>query len=205
MAYSVLQLNDMIADLGEDLCRDILSLYSCPRNLDVEIFLTQRSAIDFEKQDIARTYLVFAPYKGKERLAGYFSIANKGIILAPNKVKLSNTLKKRISKFGQYDRQLHRYYISAPLLAQIGKNYTASCDKLITGNELLHLALSKVGQAQALIGGKIVYLECEETPALVAFYERHGFVNFGTRKLDADELALYEKKHLVQMLKYLKK
>lgn len=205
MAYNIVQLNDMIDELGEEKCRHILSQYSCPPNLDVEHFLTKRAAIDFAKQGITRTYLVFSPINGVEKIAGYFAIAAKAITVEPNKLNLSNSLKKRIKKFGQYDSLLKRYYISAPLLAQLGKNYADQCDKLITGDELLHLALEKVGQAQALIGGRFVYLECEPQESLIDFYKRHGFCEFARRDLDADEVMFYENKCLVQMLKYLGK
>ena len=70
---------------------------------------------------------------------------------------------------------------------------------------MLRLALDKVGTAQAIVGGRVVYLECEPQPALIDFYKRHGFVSFGERELDADEVPLYEKKYLVQMLRYLGK
>jgi len=203
MGYSIIQVNDMLLELGEEECRKILSQFSCPLNEDVERFLTGRSVIDFARQDITRTYIVFAQHKRKQRIAGYFSIANKVIIVNPSKLRLSNQLKKRIGKFMQHDGTMKHYYVSAPLIAQLGKNYLDDCDNLITGDELLKMALDRVGQALSLIGGKIVYLECEPQQALIDFYKRHGFVEFGRRKLDADEVGLYEKSELSQMLKYM--
>ena len=58
--YSILSLSDIIDEKGEDFCREILSFFSCPPNPDVEKFLTKRSAIDFAKQSIAQTFLVYA-------------------------------------------------------------------------------------------------------------------------------------------------
>ena len=75
--YSILSLSDIIDEKGEDFCREILSFFSCPPNPDVEKFLTKRAAIDFAKQSIAQTFLVYASYKGKNELCGYFTIANK--------------------------------------------------------------------------------------------------------------------------------
>ena len=84
----------------------ILSQYSCPLNSDVETFLTGQSAIVLEKQDISKTFIVFSPHKNIQKIAGYFTIAIKGFVLAQSKIKISNMLKKRISKFGQYNKHL---------------------------------------------------------------------------------------------------
>ena len=54
--YSILSLSDIIEEKGEDFCREILSSFSCPKNGDVERFLTKRSAIDFAKQGISQTF-----------------------------------------------------------------------------------------------------------------------------------------------------
>lgn len=56
---------------------------------------------------------------------------------------------------------------------------------------------------QNIVGGKIVYLYCEEKEALLDFYSQNGFVNFGTRSLDRDETDKLSGEALVQMLKYL--
>ncbi len=153
------------------------------------------------KQNVSVTYLVYSSYKNGNVIIGYFTLASKNII-AYNK-SLSNTLKMRISKFGTYDPDRKGYIISAPLIAQLGKNYTNNFDSLITG-ELLLMACSKVAKAQELIGGKIVYLECEDKTRLIDFYNSNGFVSFGHRTLDRDETKLFTGQYLVQMLKYLK-
>jgi len=89
------------------------------------------------------------------------------------------------------------------LIAQLSKNYANGHNRLITGDELLRIACNKVAQAQEMIGGKIVYLECEDKPNLIQFYESNGFVNFGQRTLDRDETEVLSGKYLIQMLKYL--
>ena len=57
---------------------------------------------------------------------------------------------------------------------------------------------------QALVGGKFVYLECEEKPKLIDFYKSNGFVEFGRRALEIDEIDDTSQISLVQLLKYLK-
>lgn len=92
---------------------------------------------------------------------------------------------------------------SAPLIGQLGKNYQNNYDKQITGDELLALALHKVKESQLILGGKIVYLECEDKEKLTEFYSRNGFCNFGQRKLDKDETLNLSGDYLIQMLRYM--
>lgn len=108
-----------------------------------------------------------------------------------------------MAKFGQFDKAIQRYTISAPLIGQLGKNYANGYNKLITGDELLKLALDKVREMQNIVGGKIVYLECEQKQALLDFYAQNGFVNFGLRPLDGDETDKLSGGSLVQMLRYM--
>ena len=89
------------------------------------------------------------------------------------------------------------------LIAQFSKNFTNDYNKLVSGDELLTIAMDKVKRLQRESGGKWVYLECEDTQKLVDFYRRNGFVNIGLRKLDASERGLSEAHCLVQMMKYL--
>ena len=201
--YIGINLKDILRDeqLGENAAKGILSSFSCPLNPDVEHFL-KHTAIEFAKQSIASTYLIMASYKDEYVLAGYFTLANK--IFCIGKDSLPNRKwKSRLAKFGQFDKNIQRYTISAPLIGQLGKNYTSSYDKLITGDELLKLALDKVRAMQDIVGGKIVYLECEDKEPLIDFYSKNGFVNFGTRALERDETDKLSGDSLVQMLRYL--
>lgn len=201
--YIGINLKDILRDksLGENAAKNILSSFSCPLNPDVEYFL-KNIAIEFTKQSISSTYLIMALYKGEYVLVGYFTLANK--IFCISKDSLPNRKwRSRMSKFGQFDKTIQRYTISAPLIGQLGKNYTNAYNKLITGDELLKLALDKVREMQNIVGGKIVYLECEEKDALINFYSQNGFVNFGTRSLERDETDKLFGESLVQMLKYL--
>lgn len=199
--YSILSLSDIIDEKGEDFCREILSFFSCPPNPDVEKFLTKRSAIDFAKQSIAQTFLVYASYRGKNVLCGYFTIANKYIVVGSHSV--SKTTARRLRKFAMPNISDDNLVIMAPLIAQLGKNYMNDYRKLITGDELLKMAIDKVSAAQRIIGGKVVYVECEDIDILKKFYEDNGFVFFGKRRLDKEERGEMNGSHLIQLLKYL--
>lgn len=196
--YLQINLSDLINRLGEDKTKLILSKYLCPSNSDVEEFLKIKS-IEFNKQGIAITYLVFASYKGKPVFVGYYTLANKYI--STDTKYLSRTQRKRISKFAKYDRIQKAYCMPIPLIAQLGKNYQNNSNKLIMGDELLYLALERVEQIHKMLGGRYVYLECENCTRLTEFYESNGLVKFGERELDSDESGMNEGKCFIQYLR----
>ncbi|KXA14271.1 hypothetical protein [Clostridium perfringens] len=198
--YKQILLKEMVEQLGEENVKKILSNFSCPNNLDVENFIKYK-AIEFSKQNIAPTHLIFADYKSNLELVGYFTLTPKTIFI--KKGSLNSKLSKRISKFGTYDDNLKGYNITAPLIAQLGKNFTNGLNNLITGDELLKMACDKIKAIQINIGGKVTYIECEDKPKLLEFYGDNGFVNFGRRYLDNDEKDELSGNYLVQMLKYL--
>ncbi len=159
--YTLINLREMIEQLGEDKTKTILSKFNCPHNKDVDDFLKFKS-IEFSKQGIAITYLVFVSYKKENILVGYFTLSTK--IIAIYKTSLSNTLRKRIAKFAQYDVDFKRYSLAANLIGQLSKNFYNEYNGLITGDELLKLACDKVKAIQGEIGGRMVYLECTKLP-----------------------------------------
>lgn len=197
--YKIINLLDIVSELGEDRGREILCEFSCPLNNDIENFLKDK-AIVFAQQSIAQTHLVFSEYKNTLVLVGYFTLASKYIKIG--KAALSKNLQKRISKFCQYDVEQKCYIASAPLIAQLGKNYANGYNKLISGDELLKMACDNIRDSQRIVGGKMAYLECEDVEKLKEFYSSNGFVQFGKRKLDRDETWDLKGEYLIQMLKY---
>lgn len=196
MDYIETNLLEMLDAYGEDKLQSILSCFMCPKNKDVENFIRSK-AIGFSIQQLAMTYLVFSDKKSPD-LVGYFTLANK--FVAINGSALSYTLQKRIRKFSQYDVELDRFLVSIPLIAQLGKNFNPVLSATISGQELLSIACGKVREAQFIIGGKAVYIECANNSKLYDFYSASQFVQFGQRERDTDEIE--ESPILVQMLKY---
>ena len=198
--YTIVTLDGLLKVFSsEEKIDQILNAFSCVNNKDVDRFLKEKAVL-FDKQGLSKTYLVYTSYKNEMVLVGYFTLANKSFVVKKNN-GISKTLMKRISKFGQYDDELKQYMISSPLIAQLGKN--EEYKGLISGDVLLSYACDTVKQAQALLGGKIVYLECEDKIRLLEFYRNNGFVDFGKRELEVDEKDDMEGKYLIQLLKYL--
>lgn len=198
--FRIAKLDSFLESIGEEKTRAILADYSCPLNADVEDFL-KRSAITFSRQGLAKTHLVFASKKGKWVLVGYFTLATKVLLIKRSK-KLGSKLSGRIRKFARVVDETDTYQISAPLIAQLGKNYTDGNNRLISGDELLKMACDKVCLIHSEIGGKVAYLECEDKPKLRTFYERNGFREFDRRPLDKTDRDMFKADYLLQMLRY---
>ncbi len=105
--------------------------------------------------------------------------------------------KRKLREHGIFDTKSNEYTVAAPLIAQLGKNYANGNNSLISGRDLLQMAMEKVKKVQNEVGGRFVYLECEEKPRLMEFYESNHFKIFGRRKLDRDETDI-EGKYLLQ-------
>lgn len=197
MGYNVINLKKVYMAVGEDRTKEILSDFECSLNKDVEYFLKEK-AIHFSKQSIAETFLVTSSYRNEEVIVGYFAIANKTTRLKRN--VFGGEKKKRFLRFAEYNEENHCYFISLPLIGQLGKNYKNGYDKLITGDVLLRLACDKIKEAQEILGGRFIFLECEDKPKLKEFYESNGFVCFGKRNLERDEREKNSGEYLLQML-----
>jgi len=89
------------------------------------------------------------------------------------------------------------FVIPAPLIAQLGKNFTDGLNTELSGDELLKMALEKVSAAQFILGGKIVYIECEDVPKLLKFYTDNGFISFAKREKDSEEEGRISGTHLI--------
>lgn len=199
--YVQVKLSEMIEQLGEDETKTILSQFTCPRNKDVEDFFKYK-AIEFSKQGLAKTTLVYwiSDDQAEKYLVGYFAIAPKYIRVARDSV--SNGLSKKLNKHGNYDIETREYIVVAPLIGQLGKNYESGNDFLIYGSDLLQMAIEKVKEVQKEIGGRFVFLECEDKPKLINFYQENGFTTCGKRRKDRDEVGV-DGEYLIQLIKYL--
>ena len=182
-------------EAGEPALLELLSGFSCPKNPDVERFL-KKSAIEFTKKNQSVTYLVVSAED--VRLLGYFTLALKPLTVRGETV--SNTMKRKLLRISELDEQSDTYTMSAYLVAQLGKNFSESEGKGITGEELLKLAWDKIKEIQYLGGGMVTFLEAENEEKLLSFYYNNRFSQFDTRQTATDTDELHE---LVQLLRIL--
>lgn len=146
-----------------------ISVY--PKN-DIEIFLQEKS-IRFEKSCVSTTHLIFDD--NIEEMLGYFTIANRSLILSKEELNvLSKTQQKKLSNSGSVLRN-GDLMTSSFLLGQLGKNYSDDIENLITGRELLTFAYDLFLKIKELINVKYIWLECQNEPKLISFYQNFGF------------------------------
>ncbi len=197
MAYNVISLEDMYKSMDIENVKEILNQFECSLNKDVEFFIKEK-AIEFLKLGISKTFLVTASYKEKQVIVGYFALTDKVTKIKKN--ALSKTLSRRIKRFSRNEDIKNYYIVSLPLIGQLGKNFANNYNELISGDVLLKLACDKVKEAQQILGGKFVFIECEDKPKLRDFYESNGFVCFDKRNLEKDERDKNSGEYLLQML-----
>ena len=140
-------------------------LFSCPLNQEIEDFLHDE-AIPFAKQKTSVTYLVF---NEDMELLGYFTLAGK--ILSVTCKGISKTTQKKILRYGICNTDSDCLQSFAYLIAQFGKNYNLPVNKRICGNDLMNCAFDALHDVQRRIGGGIAFLECENKPKLLDFYQ----------------------------------
>ena len=177
MSVAVVSVLESINLLGESETREVLIEFSCRRNPGIEHFV-RRNAVDFTRQGISLTHLVYREGVSST-LLGFFALTYK--ILRLRGGALSRTGERRIAKFAEYDAAADTYTLPAPLIAQIGKNDLPPGAASFSGRELMALAEDKVREVMRQVGGRAVYLECEAAPKLMAFYESLGFVRAAER------------------------
>ena len=180
--YAVLNILDFMDVTGEDSLRAALSEFSCPKNPEIEEFM-QKNAIEFAKRKISITYLLIDT---EGRILGIFALAHKAVRVMGR--DLSGTVKKKIQRYAQMDEKTGEMTLSAFLIGQFGKNYQYPESLPVSGTQLMDAAFSILEHVQHEIGGGVVYLECEEKPKLLEFYqsEKNRFRIFGERYSEGD-------------------
>lgn len=144
---------------------------------DVDNFLKNK-AIEFDRQRLAGTHLVFSQYKSNLVLVGYFTITNKPLVFTKRMLsKCSNTLKRKLYQKGETHSGNDNLIIQGYLIAQIGKNYSqeALATKAINGRDLLTLAYEMILDGANVFGGSYIWIEYEDVDRLKDFYKRFGF------------------------------
>ena len=165
MGFSTFNINDMLEQLGVEEVNRILLSFSCPINVEIEDFVHSKAVL-FAKQKLSVTYLVF---NESSDFLGFFALASKVLTLSGDRI--SKTLQKKILRYGLCCNDGCSIQSFAYLIAQFGKNYSISPDKRINGNELMACAFDALHDIQHRLGGGLSFLECEEKPELLNFYQ----------------------------------
>ena len=177
MSCFVLSVPSAIALGSVEETRQSLREFSCAKNPAIEHF-ARNNAVDFSLQGISVTHLVYRK-EDDPTLLGFFTLAYK--ILRLGGGALSRASERRIAKFAEHDAATNTYTLPAPLIAQIGKNDLPPNAAPFSGRELVALAEDRLRAVMRQVGGRAAYLECEEEPALMAFYESLGYVRAASR------------------------
>ncbi len=187
MELKVVNILDLIDVIGEDETKNILSVFICQKNPEIENFV-RNSAVDFAKRKISITYLFVD--ENIDKVYAIYAITHKVIEIDPE--TLSKTKIKQIERFAEKDIESGKYIVSAFLLAQFGKSFDGK-QANISGNAMMDTVIQKLKEVQHEIGGGIVYLECEDKAQLLDFYknDNNHFVLFGER-FDTMENVLYK-------------
>lgn len=169
MSYAIENILSIMDRDGEDELMFNLSSFSCSANNEIQAFLYE-NAIEFARKKISITYLVTDTEEGE--LLGYFTLTHK--VLEVSATGLSNSVKKRMSRYARLNEKTDSYLVSAFLLAQFGKNDNVAEERKISGAELMDCVDAVLEDIQFRIGGSVVYLDCEDKPQLIPFYENTG-------------------------------
>ena len=183
--YTVVNILDLMDYIGEDEVKSAIAEFRCDKNQEIERYMHD-SAIEFSKRKISITHLIL---NSEGEIVAYFTIAHK-----PSRVPLdclSNTAKKKLSRYGRLDDELGVYDISAFLIAQFGKNQAVESD--ISGNEMMRRVIDLLVEVQHKVGGGVLFLECEDQRELLDFYknDQNRFIEYGERESKSDQ-TLYK-------------
>ena len=129
---------------------------------------------------------------------GYFSITINPLVVKSE--PFSNTVKRKLARFSEIDKNEQTYNLAAYLIAQLGKNFNDRVKGRITGQELLEAAIRQTQLLQYQAGGMVAFVEADSKEKLLSFYENYGFKRFDTRQTVSGEAELHE---LVQLLRLL--
>ena len=181
-SFETVNILDMIDAIGEEELQLILSDFSCPKNQEIEHFV-RKNAIEFARRKMSITYLVIDE---ESRIAGIFTLIHKAVQLLD--AGLTGTVRKKIQRHARLDEATDSYILSAFLVAQFGKNYQYGESNVLKGNELMDMTIVTLKEIQRQIGGGVVYLECEDKPQLLSFYQNkeNRYQIFGDRYSERD-------------------
>jgi len=189
MKISLMNVREMLARNQEDIVNSYIKTFSCERekngvkeslNPQIEKFLFN-NAVKFSKKKTAISYLVID--EEDSALLGYFALAHKPIKIPAE--GLSRNVRDQLKRFSKLEDD-NSFMMSGFFLAQFGKNFAVDNGTRISGAKLMKLVNEQLRLVQDIIGGTLVYLDCEPNARLISFYEKENFKLFGERVSETD-------------------
>ena len=92
-------------------------------------------------------------------MLGYFSITIKPLVVKAE--PFSNTVKRKLARFSEIDKNEQTYNLAAYLIAQLGKKFSDRAKGRITGQELLEAAIRQTQLLQYQAGGMVAFVEAD--------------------------------------------
>ncbi|HZK37757.1 MAG TPA: hypothetical protein VFC98_02605 [Clostridia bacterium] len=173
----------------ENKIQELISIFYCEKDKDVENFLKDKSII-FEKLGKSRTYFIYDENAEEFNILAYFTLAMQ-VLKVPEEL-LSGRKTKLLDGYGSKIKGEKITEFPTILIGQIGKNDLYK--ELISGKEIMEYCILLVLRGQATLGGRIIMLECKDIPYIINLYEKFGF-----QKLERN----YEDDEFLQMIKIL--
>ena len=192
MSFSVVNITDLLASVGEDEVRSALLEFECVQNPEIEHFI-KNNAVDFARRKISVTHLILDE---NGQIASYFTLTHKPANISAE--TLSKSAVKTLSRYAILDADSNSFNISAFLIAQFGKNSAYTGKERISGDKMMDFCLEILDGVQKQVGGGIVFLECEDKKSLLDFYqnENNNFRIYGERYSER------EKVKYIQLLRF---
>ncbi|MDN3451660.1 hypothetical protein QMA09_15785 [Planococcus sp. APC 3906] len=155
--YSLIEVSE-----EEGVLAKYLSSFHCEKNSDVESFLHNK-AVNNEKRSFTRTFLVTDETKDND-IIGYFTLMVKPFNILSN---VSRGTRLSLAN----DKQAEVF--NTILIAQLGR--ADSYIGIVSGKEILELALQHCELLNRLSALRIVCVEYDDVAVLNQLYENAGF------------------------------
>lgn len=157
----------------------------------MEVFFKEK-AVQSCRLNTSSTYIIVST-DGKLDVLGYFTLATKMLTIKLS--TLSKSEQKVISRYGYYDEDSDSLKIPAILIAQLSRNFNSK--NIVSGSDLMDIALKQVKSIFNLTSGKTVFLECEKIKKLTDFYESQNFKFIDAKLLSRDNKELIQMYRLI--------
>lgn len=167
--FIVQPLGKLLNFIEEDVLMSSFQNFSTKKDTDISNFL-KTLAIEYEKKDIARTFLIFNDeYKG--RVLAYFTIG-----LNVLKINDSVGIEDAYEGINLYQDGFHPIY----KLFMVGKDDNCPVDFSIKRDIFDREILGILKKTKNYVGTNLVYLDC--IGELLNYYKSLGFTSFGYNK-----------------------